>query len=89
MQVLWPRGEPVTLVRFTGPHELILDTGVVEGNISTPPAGGCRTAFEVRMDGVQDARDVEGFHQVVFHGNHRRDVEAFAQLYGINVRHSA
>lgn len=89
MQVLWPQGEPVTLVRFTGPHELILDTGVVEGNISTPPAGGCRTAFEIRMDGVQDARDVEGFHQVVFHGNHRRDVEAFAQLYGINVRHSA
>lgn len=89
VQVLWPRGEPVTLVRFTSPHELILDSGVVEENVNTPPAGGCRTAFEIRMDGVQDARDVEGFHQVVFLGNHRRDVEAFAQLYGVKVRHSA
>jgi len=89
MQVLWPRGEPVTLVRFGSPHDLILDSGVVEENLNTPPAGGCRTSFEIRMDGVQDARDVEGFHQVVFLGDHRREVEAFAQLYGITVRHSA
>jgi L-fucose isomerase-like protein len=89
MQVLWPKGEPVTLVRFNGPHDLILDSGVVEENVDTPPAGGCRTSFEIRMDGVRDARDVEGFHQVVFLGNHRREVEAFAQLYGITVRNSA
>lgn len=89
MQVLWPRDAPVTLVRFNGPHDLILDSGVVVENVNTPPAGGCRTAFEIRLDGVQDARDVEGFHQVVFHGSHRREVEAFAQLYGIKVSRSA
>jgi hypothetical protein len=32
---------------------------------------------------------VLGFHQVVFLGNHRRDIEAFCQMYGINVVHSA
>lgn len=88
MQVLWPEGEPVTLVRFTGPGEVIVDTGTVVSNVDTPPAGGCRTSFEIRMDDVEDARDVLGFHQVVVLGNHRREVEAFCQLYGIRTIHS-
>lgn len=88
LQVLWKVGQPVTLVRFQNPNELILDTGTVTGNIDTPPAGGCRTSVEIEMDRVEDARDVLGFHQVVFYGNHRRDVEAFCQMYGIKVIHS-
>jgi hypothetical protein len=31
---------------------------------------------------------VQGFHQVVFFGNHRRDVEAFCQLHGTGITHS-
>ncbi len=84
-QVLWPVGEPVTLVQFFKPDALYLDTGTVVGNINTPPAGGCRTSVEIQMDDIEDSRDVLGFHQVVFLGNHRRDVEAFCQMYGINV----
>jgi hypothetical protein len=87
-QVLWPVGQPVTLVQFFKPDAVYLDTGTVAGNVNTPPAGGCRTSVEIRMDDVDDCRDVLGFHQVVFWGNHRRDVEAFCQLYGINVVHS-
>jgi hypothetical protein len=87
-QVLWPVGQPVTLVRFFKGDALYLDTGTVVGNVNTPPAGGCRTSVEIQMDNVQDCRDVLGFHQVVFFGNHRRDVEAFCQLYDINVVHS-
>ena len=88
MQVLWKEGRPVTLVRFNNPNELILDTGVVVGNQDTPPAGGCRTDVKIKMDRVEDARDVLGFHQVVFAGNHRRDVENFCQMWGIKVIHS-
>lgn len=89
VQVLWPVGEKVTLVRFNkGPHELILDTGTVVSNVDTPPAGGCRTSVEIRMDDVEDCRDVQGFHQVVTLGDHRRTVEAFCQMYGIKVVHS-
>lgn len=88
MQVLWRKGQRVTLVRFEGPSRLILDTGTVVGNVDTPPAGGCRTSFEIQMDQVEDSRDVLGFHQVVFYGDHRRDVEAFCQLYGLEVVHS-
>ena len=87
-QVLWPVGQPVTLAQFFKPDALYLDTGTVVGNVNTPPAGGCRTSVEIRLDDVEDCRDVLGFHQVVFFGNHRRDVEAFCQLYGINVVHS-
>lgn len=83
LQVLWKKGQPCTLVRFTSPHELIVDTGVVVGNINTPPAGGCRTSVEIAMDKVEDVRDVAGFHQVVLYGNHRRDLEAFCQMWGI------
>ncbi|MBN2311147.1 MAG: hypothetical protein JXR94_19375, partial [Candidatus Hydrogenedentes bacterium] len=87
-QVLWREGHPVTLVRFKDANELILDTGTVTGNVATPPAGGCRTSVELAMDRVEDARDVLGFHQAVFYGNHRRDVEAFCQTYGINLINS-
>jgi len=88
LQVLWPVGEPVTLVRFKGPREMIVDTGTVVGNVDTPPAGGCRTSVEIKMDNIEDARDVQGFHQVVVLGNHRRIVEGFCQMYAINVVHS-
>ena len=87
-QILWREGQPVTLVRFNNPNQLILDTGTVVGNVETPPAGGCRTSVEIAMDRVEDSRDVLGFHQAVFYGNHRRDVEAFCQMYGIKVVNS-
>ncbi|MEA3365922.1 MAG: hypothetical protein U9Q79_09820, partial [Candidatus Hydrogenedentes bacterium] len=87
-QVLWKEGQPVTLVRFQNPDSLILDTGTIVGNVQTPPAGGCRTSIEIDMDRVEDARDVIGFHQVVFYGDHRRDVEAFCQMNGIKVVNS-
>jgi hypothetical protein len=87
-QVLWPVGEPVTLVRFTSPNEMIIDTGKVVSNVDTPPAGGCRTSVEIQMDHIEDCRDVRGFHQVVTLGNHRRVLEGFCELFGIRHVHS-
>jgi len=88
VQVLLREGQPVTLARFTGPNEMIIDTGTVVGNVDTPPAGGCRTSVEIAMDQIEDVRDVLGFHQVVHYGNHRRDLQNFCQMYGIKVIHS-
>ena len=88
VQVLWPVNAPVTLVRFNSAHELIVDTGTVVGNVPTPPAGGCRTSVELRMDHVEDCREVLGFHQCVTLGSHRRAVEGFCQMYGIQILHS-
>ncbi len=88
LQVLWREEQPATLVRFQSPNEIIVDTGTVVTNVNTPPAGGCRTNLELKMDNIEDVRDVMGFHQVVFYGNHRRDIQAFAQMMGIKVVHS-
>ncbi|MHB8864228.1 MAG: hypothetical protein ACYC6N_17630 [Pirellulaceae bacterium] len=87
-QVLWPEGQPATLVRLTSPHEMIIDTGTVVSNVDTPPAGGCRTSVELRMDNIEDCHDVKGFHQVVVLGNHRRILEGFCELYGMKHVHS-
>lgn len=88
LQVLWKEGQQATLARFNDPNEMIIDTATVVSNVNTPPAGGCRTSVELAMDRVEDSRDVLGFHQVVFYGNHRRDLEAFCQMYGIRVVNS-
>ncbi len=88
MQVLWPQGQDITLVRFSNANEMIIDTGKVVSNVDTPPAGGCRTSVEIRMDNIEDCRDVKGFHQVVTLGNHRRILQGFCELYGIKRIHS-
>jgi hypothetical protein len=84
-QVLWPAGEPVTVMKFDGPGKMILGTGSVVTNIDTPPCGGCRTSVELKMDNVADSRDCKGFHQLFVLGKHDRLIQAYCQLAGIEV----
>ena len=86
-QVLWKIGQKVTVMKFSGPGSMILGTGTVVGNIDTPPSGGCRTSVELELDGVPDARDAKGFHQLFIYGDLERPFKAYAQLAGINVVH--
>jgi len=83
VQVLWREGQRVTIGSFLGPKKMVIESGVVVGNIDTPPAGGCRTSVEVRLDGVTDTRDVLGFHQVFFYGDHVPQLRAYCQMAGI------
>lgn len=89
MQVLWRPDQRFTMVDFQNPGMLIVDRGTVVGNIDTPPAGGCRTSVRCTIDTCPDARDVQGFHQVMFYGDHLQDVVDYCQLYGIEARTSA
>ena len=84
-QILWPVGEPVTVMKFDGPTRIILGTGRVVSNIDTPPAGGCRTSVEITMDGVADSRDAKGFHQIIILGKHDSLYRAYCQLASIQV----
>jgi hypothetical protein len=86
-QVLWRKGQRITLMKFVGPKRIILGTGHVVRNIDTPPAGGCRTSVEVTVDGVADSRDVKGFHQLFIYGDHEVLFKAYAKLSGIEVEH--
>jgi hypothetical protein len=84
-QVIWPVGEPVTVMKFDGPDRMILGTGQVVVNIDTPPCGGCRTSLELKMDNVAEPRDCKGFHQLFVLGKHDRLIQAYCQLAGIDV----
>ncbi len=84
-QVIWPLGEPATVMKFEGPETIILGTGKVVSNIDTPPAGGCRTSVELAMDGVADPRDCKGFHQLFILGNVAQQFKNYCQLAGIKV----
>jgi hypothetical protein len=82
-QVLWRVGQPITIAQFSGTKKLLVSSGEVVGNVNTPPAGGCRTDVEVRLDSDIDPRDFPGFHQVFFYGDHRPDLLAYCQMHGI------
>ena len=89
VQVLWRPGQRFTMVDFQTPDELIVDRGTVVDNIGTPPAGGCRTSVLCDIDTVEDARDVQGFHQVMFYGDCLQQVRDYGQMYGLKVRTSS
>lgn len=84
-QVLWPLGEPATVMWFQEPGKIVLGTGKVVANIDTPPSGGCRTSVELEMDSVADPCDCKGFHQAFILGRLDRLFNAYCQLAGIEV----
>lgn len=86
-QVFWPVGQEVTVMKFTAADAIILATGrILANNDQVPGCGGCRTSVELALDGVVDARDIQGFHQLIILGRHDHDFRAYAQLAGIKVR---
>ena len=82
-QVIWPLGEPATVMKFVGPQKIIVGTGKVVSNIDTPPAGGCRTSVDLEMDNVADPRDCKGFHQPFIYGRLDRLFKQYFELSGI------
>lgn len=87
VQVVWKPEQEVTVMQFLDPGKIILGKGKVLRNFETPPAGGCRTSVELAMDGPADVRDTKGFHQLFIYGDHVRDFQAYAQMYGIATEH--
>jgi len=87
LQVLWRVGQKVTVMKFVGPKSIILGTGRVRANIAQPPAGCCRTAVEIELDGVDDSGETKGFHQLFIYGDLERPFKAYCKLAGIEVVH--
>lgn len=84
----WKIGQRVTVAELvvgsaTKKAQMIASSGKVVENISVPPAGGCVVSVMVELDGVKELLDYPGFHQLFFYGDHKRDLAAFAQLFGI------
>ena len=87
MEVLWPVGREVTVMKFIKPDTIVLGSGRVVSNILQPPSGCCRTAVEVTVDGVEDMDQAKGFHQLFILGNLERGFRAYCQLAGIKAVH--
>jgi hypothetical protein len=102
VQVLWPVGEKVTVMKFADrgwerkppskrsgslASSIVLGSGRVLCNVDSPPSGGCRTTVEVELDDIDDVRDLMALHHQLFiHGDHTRQLKAYAQLAGIEIR---
>jgi len=86
-QVLWSEGQEVTMTHYIAGQkpQMIIYTGEVVKCYDMPPAGGCRTNVELTINEVDDVCDLKGMHQTIFYGNHKRELKAFCQLYGITI----
>jgi len=98
-QVLWRIGQKITIMKFSDVEwwvnpasaespasSILLGSARVLRNIDTPPSGGCRTAVEVEVDGIDDMYDLnELHHQLFIYGDHTRQLKAYAELAGIKV----
>ena len=85
-RVLWRKGQEVTMALYLCSEEkpkMYIYSGKVVGCPDIPPAGGCRTNVEITINEVEDVYDVKGMHQVIFYGNHAKELRTFCQLYGI------
>lgn len=85
-RVLFPAGQEATFIKYLSaqnPPQMLLYGGTVTGCPENPPAGGCRTNVELQLDDLEDACEVKGHHLCLFYGRHKKDIEIFCQLYGI------
>jgi hypothetical protein len=91
LDVQWPEGEPVTLLKVEADEaRLNAWSGTVVSSPPCPPAGGCATRVLVRLDGVDNVCDIySGIHPVLYCGDFARHAKAFAKLYELELRTNA
>jgi L-fucose isomerase-like protein len=85
LQVLWRPGQEITIMKFQAPDALVLGTGRVVDNVEGAAATACRTAVEVKVDGLDDARNVKNDHQLFLAGKRDEPIKAFAELAGLKL----
>jgi hypothetical protein len=85
LQVQWPAGREITMLKFQRPESMLVGTGRVVGNVQPSVPSGCRTAVEIEIDGSTDPRDVKGHHQVLVCGKFDKRLKAFCKLTGLKV----
>ena len=87
IQVFWKADDPVTMVRYHQgkPPSLDIYEGRVVASHPMPPAAGCTTNVEVKINDRPDACMVKGHHNLLFCGDHARKFRLFAQLYKMRI----
>ena len=87
-RVLFTKNQDVTLAQYVSAEapEMIVYTGTIVDCPEIPPTGGCRTNLRMTVNEVDDVRDVQGMHQIIFYGNHGKDLRTYCQLNSIGLR---
>ncbi len=85
LQVFWRPGQEITIVKFLSPDTMVLGTGRVVDNVEGAAATACRTAVEVKVDGLADARNVKDNHQLFLAGRWDEPMKAYAELAGLKL----
>jgi hypothetical protein len=85
MEVQWRPGQEVTLMKFRVPDIIVLGTGRVIKSLAGPASTACRTAVEVKVDGLADARNVKDNHQLIVSGKWDEQLRAYAELAGLKI----
>ena len=86
-RVLYASGQEVTMAQYLPEKKprMYVYSGKIVDCPPIPPTGGCRSNLEMTINEVADVCDVKGMHQIIFYGNHARQLRAFCQMYGIAV----
>jgi len=85
MEVRWRPGQEITVVKFRSPDTLALGTGRVVADVSGPASTACRTAVEVKVNGLADARSIKDDHLLFLSGKSDEQWKAYAELAGLKV----
>lgn len=85
-QVLFPTGQRVTFAKLHSkptPPDMVIYSGTIAGCPANPPAGGCRTNVEIKVDGLENPADVKSHHLCLCYGDHAADLRSFCRMHGI------
>ncbi|MCA9443234.1 MAG: hypothetical protein KC964_20710, partial [Candidatus Omnitrophica bacterium] len=86
-RVLFSENQDVTISKYLhgDSAQLLLYSGTVLRCPPIPPAGGCRTNAEIKLNELENVADLKGHHLCMVYGNHTRDLRRFCQLNAIEV----
>jgi hypothetical protein len=85
-QVLFERGQKVTFGKYHNratPPNMVIYSGTVLGCPANPPAGGCRTNMELKLDGEVDPVQVKSHHLCMCYGEYAEALRAFCHMHDI------
>ncbi len=85
-QVLFPRGQKVTFGKYHSnakPVEMVIYSGTIAGCPANPPAGGCRSNVEIKLDDIADPVQVKSHHLCLCYGEHAAQLRAFCRMHDI------
>jgi hypothetical protein len=85
-QVFFPVGQKVTFGKYHSQAKtpnMVIYSGAIVNCPPSPPAGGCRTNMELKLDEGVDPVQVKSHHLCMCYGEHAATLRAFCRMHDI------